>query len=377
MKKIIKKYIIEIITISIILSLSLMNIYKAPLLSKNYNGYFFKMIIFIILSIFIGIILNKIKFKKIYKYRYIIYLINIFLLIYVLIFSSSINHVKAWINLGFISIQPSEFTKITCPLLSISFIKDKKYLKSFIIFLIPMILILIEPDTGNVLLLFIIFLFLVINKNNKKLITSIIIILLIISSLIIFLFITKEKLFINLFNGSLYYRLKRIISFKNNYQIQNALISIGNAKAFPIPLKDIIIYIPEGVTDFIFSFSIANIGIILTIVLLMSYLVLILALVNKYIKIKNIYKKKIYGSFITVFTFQTTYNILMNIGIVPIMGIPLPLYSYGGSSIISYFIFLFLINKKISSIEDKDNNNYKNNFHKVPEDKNYFDMELV
>ncbi|MCR5788177.1 MAG: FtsW/RodA/SpoVE family cell cycle protein, partial [Bacilli bacterium] len=74
-------------------------------------------------------------------------------------------------------------------------------------------------------------------------------------------------------------------------------------------------------------------------------------------------------------TYQSIYNILMNLGLVPIMGIPLPFFSYGGSNVITYMIFFSLITKKISSIEDKDNNNYKNNFHKDLVDNSFVDMD--
>lgn len=375
MKKFLNIYKIEITTLSIIISLSLLNIYKATLLNKSYSSYFNKTIIFIFLSLVMGFIISRLKFKYIYKFRYYLYLINIILLIYPLLFSKSINHVKAWINLGFISFQPSEFTKFTCPLVLIDLIKKKKYIKSLIVFLIPTILILLEPDTGNVVILFLMYMYLLVNKKNKKIIYLLSTIVLSLISITVVLFIFKEKLFISLFNGSLYYRLKRIIDFKHNYQITSALIGIGNAKLFPISLSRIIVYIPEGVTDFIFSFSICNIGIILTIVLLMSYLFFIFNLIYKKSKYKNYFKKKLYGSFLIIFIFQSLYNILMNIGLVPIMGIPLPFFSYGGSNIISYIIMLFLINKKISSIEDKGNNNYKNNYHKVPVGKSCFGMD--
>jgi len=375
MKKFLNIYKIEITTLSIIISLSLLNIYKATLLNKSYSSYFYKTIIFIFLSLVMGFIISRLKFKYIYKFRYYLYLINIILLIYPLLFSKSINHVKAWINLGFISFQPSEFTKFTCPLVLIDLIKKKKYVKSLIVFLIPTILILLEPDTGNVVILFLMYMYLLINKKNKKIIYLLSTIVLSLISIIVVLFIIKEKLFISLFNGSLYYRLKRIIDFKHNYQITSALIGIGNAKLFPISLSRIIVYIPEGVTDFIFSFSIYNIGIILTIVLLMSYLFFIFNLIYKKSKYKNYFKKKLYGSFLIIFIFQSLYNMLMNIGLVPIMGIPLPFFSYGGSNIISYIMMLFLINKKISSIEDKGNNNYKNNYHKVPVGKSCFGMD--
>lgn len=373
MKKYLKKYYPEIILLTIIILFSLFNIYKAPLLKKEYENYFIKQLIWIIISILISIFILKIKFKFIFKIRYILYFFNIILLIIPLIFCKSINGVHAWIKFGSLSFQPSELTKITFPLVSIYLIKHKKYFVNSVLFLIPFILILIEPDTGNALFLFLIYLFLMINKNNIKYFKIITIILILIITATIFLFKYKNTLLINIFNGALYYRFKRIFEFKNNLQIENALVSISNAKLFPLPINKNIIYIPEGITDFIFSFSIPNLGIILSFLLIIIYFLFIYKIIKRINKHQYYYKKKITYTFIFIFIIQFIYNIFMNIGIFPIMGIPLPFYSYGGSNIITYFILYILTAKKISSIEDKGNNNYKNNYHKVLVDKSSLD----
>lgn len=364
MKNYLKKNMLGSISLISILIFSLLNMSKAKLLSIKYSNYFIKQLIWILIGFILYFIVSKIKFKKIFKIRYFLYTINIFLLIYVLLFSKSTNGIKAWIKIGSISFQPSELVKITFPLSTIKLIKDKKYFLSFILFLIPSILILLEPDTGNFALILCIYIYLLLNKNNKKYIimTLIVLFLLLFSSIIIFKY--YPTIIINLFNGSLYYRFKRILSYKNNFQINNALIGIGSASLFPINHKKLLIYIPEGITDFIFAFNICNYGIILTIILLIFYFTLTYSILKKYTKRLYYIKRKIIGTFLTIFIIQTSYNILMNIGLLPIMGIPLPFMSYGGSNTIIYFILYALATKKISSIEDKDNNNYKNSFHK-------------
>ena len=368
MKKYFFKNIKEHICLFFIISFSLINIKKGYLLNKSYTNYFNKQIMWIFISVFLFTVINKIQFKKIFKLKYIFYLFNIFLLIYVLLFSKSINGVKAWINILGFSFQPSELIKITYPLATIKLFLKKSYILPTILFVIPFILIILEPDTGNAILLFIIYLYLLINNKNKKTITVLIIFLFILLSAFIIAFKYKPDIIIKMFNGKLYYRFERIINYKNNYQINNALIGIGCAKALPIPLNKIIIYIPEGLTDFMFAFHICNNGIMLGILLVLIYFYFTTLILKKYFSTKNKFKHKLIGSFLTVFTIQEIYNILMNIGLLPIMGIPLPFFSYGGSNIITYFIFYSLINKKISSIEDKDNNNYKNNYHMVQMD---------
>ena len=370
MKKYLKKYYIETISIVILIVFSLLNMYKAPLLSVKYNNYFIKQIIWFLTGILIYLIIYKIKFKTIFKLRYILYGLNILLLIYVLIFSKSTNGIKAWVKIGPFTLQPSELIKITFPLCTIRLIKNRKYLLSLILFIVPSILILLEPDTGNVILLFFIYLYLLFNKETKKYIITFFVSLLIIfiTSLVIFKY--YPNIFINTFNGSLYYRFKRLFQINKNYQINNSLIGIGSASLLPIKINKLLIYIPEGITDFIFSFSICNYGIILTIFLLITYFMFIYSILKRYKKGLYYLKKKLIGTFIVVFTIQSIYNISMNIGFLPIMGIPLPFISYGGSNIISYFILYSLTTKKISSIEDKGNNNYKNNYRKVLVGKN-------
>ena len=364
MKKYFKKYYKESICLLIIISISLLNIKKGYLLNKNYDNYFFKQIIWIISSIIIYVFIYKINFRKILKFKYILFLINILLLIYVLLFSKSINNVKAWINIKGFSFQPSELIKITYPLVTIKLINNKKYLLSTILFLIPFTLILLEPDTGNAILFLFIFIYLLTNKKNKQIIYYILFVGILSLLIMMLLFKNNPKILLSIFDGKLYYRFKRIIDYKNNYQINNALIGIGNAKLLPIPINKLLIYIPEGLTDFMFAFNICNLGILISIILIFIYYIFTTQIYKRYVSCKNKYRKKLIGSFLIIFILQETYNVLMNIGLLPIMGIPLPFFSYGGSNIVSYFIFYALITKKISSSEDKDNNNYKNNFHK-------------
>ena len=216
-----------------------------------------------------------------------------------------------------------------------------------------------------------IYIYLLINKNNKKIIMFISIILLTILITIILIFKFYPKIIINIFNGSLYYRCKRIIEYKNNYQINNALIGIGSSKLLPIRLNKLLIYIPERITDFIFSFNICNYGIISCLLLLGIISIFIYKLLSRYHNKLFYYKRKLLGTFLTIYIIQTLYNIFMNIGLVPIMGIPLPFISYWVSNIITYFI---LYSFTVKTISYKDSNNYKNNYHKDLEDKKYNHM---
>ena len=366
MKKYLKIYYKEVICILYILMVSLYNLKKASYLKTEYSTFFYKELIWIIVGITFYVLTYKIKFNKIFNLRYILYFLNILLLIYPLLFSKSINGTKAWINIFGLTVQPSELIKITYPLIAIYLVRQKKYFLTTVLYLIPSILILLEPDTGNFILLSIIFIFILYSKKNKKILLSLLFLIFSIFTLSVITFKYKPEIFIKLFNGKLYYRYKRIFNY-NNLQIENALISISRIKLLPMHYKKINIYIPEGATDFMFSFLAPNIGYIFLVPLLLSYLYLIVSFIKRYFIRRYYYQKKLIGTFLIVFTVQVVYNILMNIGILPIMGIPLPFISYGGSNIISYFILLSLATKKITPIVDKDN--YKNNFRMVQMDK--------
>jgi rod shape determining protein RodA len=123
-------------------------------------------------------------------------------------------------------------------------------------------------------------------------------------------------------------------------QLNNALISIGNAGIFGGGLQSDLLYVPEFPTDFAFTLSITIFGFIGAVILLLSYLTIDFYLIKKLFGVNNFLYKSFINSFLFIFLFQQFQNILMNIGLLPIMGIPLPFLSYGGSNMIVYFIML-------------------------------------
>jgi len=135
--------------------------------------------------------------------------------------------------------------------------------------------------------------------------------------------------------------MDRITAFYNNegYQINQALISIGSSGLFGHGLQSLPEYIPEAPTDFAFALLISNIGFIGIIIFLITYLAL-------FIQMLRMMNKKSQGLIFPIFLvlfIQFGINILMNIGLFPIIGIALPFISYGGSNLISYMILMGLV----------------------------------
>lgn len=342
------------IPILIIMIISLLTMYNSRFINKIYTNHLYKQILWYL--IFILIIRFFPKIKRIFKYSFIIYLINIILLLLVLLLGKEINGSKAWFSFKGFSIQPSELMKLSYTLYLTKIINNYKHttlkkeilflLRIFLVFLIPSILIFLEPDTGAIIFLLIITVSMLIFSDIKKLWFVIIFILIILSaSTFFYLYYYKQELLIKLIGTSFFYRMDRIINFKNNMQLENALIAVGNANIFGLGLKNVAIYIPEAATDFAFSLAISSFGYISAIILVICYLLIdfyFLIIINN---TKNKTTKLFTSGFISVFIFSEIYNILMNIGLLPIMGITLPLLSYGGSSLIVFSIYIAIILK--------------------------------
>ena len=309
------------------------------------NHYLIKQCIWSGIGFILFLFIKKFNLNILLKYSMLIYLLNVLFLILVLIIGNKINGAKAWLSFGGISLQPSELMKISLALVYYKLIMSNnkssiQIIKIFALFLIPSILVFLEPDTGAIIMYLIIMLVTLFNSKVKK--TYLYFLLgLGFTSIIVFfiLFFYKQNVIINILGTSIFYRIDRIIHFKNNYQLNQALVYIGSAGLFGH--KDIL-YIPEAHTDFIFSFLIGRYGIIIGLIILTCYFTMDIILVNNS---KNNFMIEI---FMYLFIYSQIQNILMNLGLFPIMGIPLPFLSYGGTNIIVLFVLLGICqNKKL------------------------------
>lgn len=360
MKKLYLKEILKyIIPIIILMIISFLNMYNSRFILDSYSNYLIKQVVYYGIGFIILFVVVKFNYEFLYKYIKWLYILFNILLILVLLFGKSVNGAKAWFSLGFISFQPSEFMKIILIIyLSKIFYEHKGsdfklLLKTFLIILIPSILTFLEPDTGCVLFYIIIFLFMVLfRKINKWWYIIGGSLIFIIGGLFLGLYFLKQDLFINIFGTSFFYRMDRLINFMNNtgYQLENALIGIGSGEIFGLGLNSFHIYFPEAVTDFIFALILTNMGFIGGLIVIITFLYLDIKLIND-IKIMKGHRKYFIIGFLGIFLYQQFEHIMMNLGLLPITGITLPFLSYGGSSLVSYFIMVgIVLNFKIKKV---------------------------
>ena len=331
----------------------------SSMLIKEMNPHLFhKQMVYYAISAVIFIIAAYIPWRHLlWIFAPLIYIVNIALLLAVEVAGKTILGAKRWLVLpGGFTIQPSEFMKLSV-LLFLAFIiskrppdKDKGYgfldfmLLSLII-LMPSYLIFKEPDLGTTLLLILgAYGVLYIVGINWKVVTIIVLFLAIVVPFS-YNFLLKP------------YQKKRINDFlgKPSYQVQQALIAIGSGgiegksknEATQTQLK----FLPVSTTDFIFAYLGERYGFKGMVIVISLYILLIIHLLI----ISHIYKDDyqivvISSGLAFLFFVYMGVNIYMVIGLAPVVGAPLPMFSHGGTSFI-IFAFLFGILENLISFK--------------------------
>ena len=347
----------------------------------SFSNYYLKQFIWVIISMLILILLLKTPTAVIEISIFPIYIITILLLILVL-FLPEIKGSHRWFSFGLISFQPSELAKlftimVISKLISKPFLSDGKILfRSFVVTLIPVVLILLEPDLGTALIFFVILFSILFVSDLPKFYLVLIIspILSIIFSFSVWIFIVYALLliftlyrnnldkviisFVIVINTFLFfitpifwnnlkdYQQNRILTFINpirdpfgaGYQIIQSKIAIGSGglfgKGFLLGTQKNMNFLPEHHTDFIFSVIGEEFGFIGCAFILLIYFLFLNKIAKSIIKIKRKDHRFVSVGILAYITFQIFINIGMNVGIVPTTGIPLPFISYGGSNLL-------------------------------------------
>lgn len=328
---------------------------KYSLPSNDSMFYLKKQLIFLAISMVLFVIFLSFDYRKLKKIWIIIYLINIISLVSVLVIGYTVNSNKAWINLKFTSIQPSEFSKILLVIcLSAVFSKwrtekkniigfKKVILSAFLAFL-TIFLILIEPDFGQAIIFFLIYTgMLFISGANILYVLGMIV-------------ITVSGVFLGLkLNIIKQYQLDRLLVFlKPNvkpegagYNLYQSKLAIGSGKIFGKGLflgpQTNLNYVPAHHTDFIFSVIGEELGFIGALIVLIFLVIIVWRCFYVSRHASDNFGTMIAAGVGFIILSQMTINIGMTIGLMPIIGIALPFLSYGGSNLLTVFIGIALV----------------------------------
>ena len=379
-----------------------LNVYAA-LFNENYELIDFsqkygRQLIWISIAFLIAIFILFFNWKFFEGFAYLIYLISLLSLIGVLLFGIEVNGAKSWFDFGFIRIQPAEFAKVACCLalakflsrLNMSLEKTKNKIIATALILLPVIFITLQNDTGSALVYstFILVLYrfglpatlLIIGIVTTilfvtSIIVSKIVLIVILSVIAIFFFIISSRKLRELiiissllvicigFIYSVDYAFERVLEphhvtrikvllgqesdpHGSGYNVNQSMIAIGSGgftgKGYLNGTQTKFNFVPEQSTDFIFCTIGEEWGFIGSTFLLLLYLAFLFRLLYLAERQRSVFSKVFGYGVVSIFFFHIAINIAMTIGLAPVIGIPLPFISYGGSSLWGFTILLFI-----------------------------------
>ena len=359
-----------------------------------------RQLLFIGFAFLIAIFVLYVNLKFWTQFAYFYYILSIVLLVAVLLVGTEISGAKSWIKIGPLSLQPAEFAKFaTClafakfasrPDLNMRLVRN--HIMASLWFLLPMGLILAEPDAGSALVFsaFILVLYRE-GMSGKVLIIGVAAVLLFIFALLInqyvlmglvalacgLLIFINKRTFKNIalaigiflvccvFIRGVDYAFNRLSDHQRSrinvllgidddlkgagYNVNQSKIAIGSGgfagKGFLEGTQTKFNFVPEQSTDFIFCTMGEEWGWFGSTVLLGLFLIMLIRIIMLAEKQRNDFGR-IYGYGVACILFVHVFvNIGMTIGLLPVIGIPLPFFSYGGSSLWTFTLLLFVFIK--------------------------------
>ncbi len=361
-----------------------------------------RQLLFIAGAVVLIAVILLLDFRIYESFAPVFYLVFILLLMGVLVFGTKINGARAWFDLGIFRLQPAEFTKLATALLLARYISTtgvklnefKHQLIVLAMIAFPVGLIFLQPDTGSAMVfaaliiplyregfpssflvlgltaagLFILTLllpqiYIIIGLAVLAAITIVlsektkgrIILIITVAILCVGFVFTTDYLLNNVLKGYQKSRIEAIFRPElvnpkaEGWNLEQSKIAIGSGgfagKGFLEGTQTKYGYVPEQSTDFIFS-TLAEehgwLGCFVLIALFMILLMRVLAITER----QKFKFARFYGYAVaSILFFHFTINIAMTIGLFPVVGIPLPFFSYGGSSLWSFTVMLFVLLK--------------------------------
>lgn len=330
-------------TIAVLLLISLIGVLLIFSASAGTGtGYHIKQLVRIVFSTFCLFLVFMIDTRKIFEYAFPVYIVLILILVLQAILGRVVSGTRSWIKVGFLSIQVSEFIKVFLALCLARYLARIKIIgwKSLGVILlyvgIPFILIAQQPDMGTAFMLTSLVVVAIMLKGIRPLVVMVSLLLMVAVAFGGFHYVLKP------------YQKDRLISFVNpykyekssGYQVIQSRIAIGSGgvsgKGLLKGSQTRYRFLPTRHTDFILSVMGEEFGFMGVAALFFLFFIFFFRQLDVNVPVKDEFY------FIHLFTgiifFQFTVNVLMTIGFFPVLGVPLPFVSYGGSSILAYFI---------------------------------------
>jgi rod shape determining protein RodA len=288
------------------------------------------------------IILAQISPQTMHRWTPTLFVIGVLLLLGVLFFGVQAKGAQRWLNLGVFRFQPSEVMKIVVPMMLAWFLAEshlpprfRRLLVCLVLLAIPVVLVAKQPDLGTSLLIASSGIFVLFLAGLSWRLIGGSFVLLTILAWPIWKYVLRD------------YQRSRVMTFLNpendplgaGYHIIQSKIAIGSGgpygKGWLNGTQSQLDFLPERSTDFIFSVYSEEFGLIGALILLSLYLFLITRGLFIAAQAQNTYSRLLAGSLSMTFFVYVFVNIGMVSGILPVVGVPLPLISYGGTSVVT------------------------------------------
>ena len=326
-----------------LLALSSASSYYALTEFSDSSYYLVRQLLFAIAGVIVMFIVSKIDYKQYKRFGYIMYVVGIglMLLIFVPGIGSSANGAKRWLNLGLFRFQPSEIMKLSLIIgISTYIVKNSKKMQNWKGYIIPgimtaivCILMYFQSHLSGALVMLVILGVLVI-ASGFKVKTRTIIIVGLTALVLVVAFLFSED-----------YRLERVKSFLDpeadiqggNWQPTQSLYAIGSGGIFGRGIgqsRQKYLWLPEAQNDFVFAVFAEEFGFIGGAIVIGLFAFLIIRGITIALKAKDIYGMLLATGIIGMFAFQIAVNIAVVTKFMPTTGMPLPFFSYGGTSLV-------------------------------------------
>lgn len=327
-----------------LVSFGLLMIYSSTMGMKSESLYFVKrQLVAVFLGSLFLVALFFVNYRYLASYAYFLYGAGLALLMVVLFLGKSVYGAQRWISFGFFDLQPSEFAKVLMVIFLAAYLAERRgeiewreVFTSLLFVVIPVGLIFIQPDLGTALVIVVVWLAILLAAGGKLKHFAVVFLIGLVAILILWQgHFLKE------------YQINRLLVFLqpdldpqgSGYNLRQAQIAIGSGglwgKGFLSGTQTNLRFIPVRHADFIFAVVGEELGFLGTAFLIFLFLLLITRLQIIALEAKELFPVLILTGVSAMWLFQVIVNVGMNLGIMPVTGIPLPFFSYGGSAMMS------------------------------------------
>ena len=321
-----------------------------------------KQAIFFVVGLIVLFSLANFDYRILSGTSWYIYLAIIALLVVVDLFGKTTGGATRWIDLKIFQLQPSEFYKFVSVIFMASFLSRRigrvrmaDIIYMFLMLLPPLFLILIEPDLGTALV--IIFTWFVMIIFSKLTVKQYVLIFGSVAAIIIVFFLSVYKIapFTPVLKDYQRSRVETLLHpskdtqyiYGKGYNVAQAQIAIGSGGIFGQGLshgsQSQLQFLPKPETDFIFASFSEAFGLIGDLILFIAFIYLLIRTIDVARLAKDNFGYLLAIGAGATFAFQTVVNVAMNLGLAPVTGIPLPFVSAGGSSLITSFVLIGIL----------------------------------